>query len=408
MTSTFETESSDQPGAGADRPESPSSAPHPPVRRRWWTRRWIRLLIAAVLVVALVLIAVSLFTGTVNSQREGDPRSNTSGGMAALAQLVQDEGVDLDTVTSVSQVVDRSDPTTTVVVTNAENLSAEDASALLGAQRGRLVLIRPEQTALDLLGIAATESPGEADLVHPECTDGTATRAGTLGFPNWADGYAADGAEISCYPVGEGFAYLRVPARGGSADIVAGGLSNDSLGLEGNAAFGMGVLGSQPELLWLMAEREDDTPVGTTTGPGLLPDWWTIAVAQACIAVVVMAIWRGRRLGPILSERLPVAVRASETVEGHGRLYERLEARDQAAAALRRRTRHRLALSFGHADDHESLAQVVSDRTGRDLGQVRFLLGDGPDGLGRVPADDDELITLAQHLDELEQEARQP
>ena len=89
-------------------------------------------------------------------------------------------------------------------------------------------------------------------------------------------------------------------------------------------------------------------------------------MVQFALAFWSSAIWRGRRLGPILSERLPVTVRAAETVEGHGRLYYRLSARDRAAGALRAGSRQRLSRAFGHADDALALSAAVGARTGRD------------------------------------------
>src|SRR5690606_41722785 len=53
------------------------------------------------------------------------------------------------------------------------------------------------------------------------------------------------------------------------------------------------------------------------------------------VVVVLLAWWQGRRLGPLVTEPLPVVVRASETVEGRGRLYRSRRARDRAAEALR-------------------------------------------------------------------------
>jgi hypothetical protein len=122
---------------------------------------------------------------------------------------------------------------------------------------------------------------------------------------------------------------------------------------------------------------------GSTGGggaqPTLLPSWWQIGVVQAVIALVVVGIWRGRRLGPILTEPLPVTVRASETVEGHGRLYHRLAARDRAAEALRTATRQRLSRSFGAADDPEVLAEAVARRTARSPNEIsRLLAGPAP------------------------------
>ena len=118
------------------------------------------------------------------------------------------------------------------------------------------------------------------------------------------------------------------------------------------------------------------------------------------MAFVVVAIWRGRRLGPILSEPLPVRVRAAETVEGHGRLYHRLAARDRAAEALRAGSIARLSRAFGHAEDPLALSAAVARRTGRDPAEVRRLLFEA------VPGSDDDLVNLARHLDRLEQEAR--
>ncbi|GDY74619.1 hypothetical protein SAV31267_041040 [Streptomyces avermitilis] len=77
----------------------------------------------------------------------------------------------------------------------------------------------------------------------------------------------------------------------------------------------------------------------------LLPSGWLWGTLQLFIAAALAALWRARRLGPLVPERLPVAIRASETVEGRARLYRKANARDRAAAALRSTTRTRLAPS---------------------------------------------------------------
>ena len=68
-----------------------------------------------------------------------------------------------------------------------------------------------------------------------------------------------------------------------------------------------------------------------------------LVALQVFIAVVLAAVWRMRRLGPLVAEPLPVVVRASETVEGHGRLYRSRRSRDRAAAVLRDAARHRIS-----------------------------------------------------------------
>ena len=73
----------------------------------------------------------------------------------------------------------------------------------------------------------------------------------------------------------------------------------------------------------------------------------TWIVWQLCLAVVLLALWKGRRIGPLVAEELPVVVRASETVEGRGRLYRSRRARDRAADALRTATLQRLLPRLG-------------------------------------------------------------
>ena len=60
-------------------------------------------------------------------------------------------------------------------------------------------------------------------------------------------------------------------------------------------------------------------------------------------AVVLLALARGRRLGRLVREPLPVVVRAIETTESRGRLYRRAGDRARAAAVLRSGTADRLA-----------------------------------------------------------------
>jgi hypothetical protein len=212
--------------------------------------------------------------------------------------------------------------------------------------------------------------------------------------------YVAVGpAAFACYPTADGHAYLGVDtADGVPVELLAGGVANAELAADGNAAFALNVFGDRAEITWLMARAEPSSDA--TSAPSLLPPWWPIALAQMAVAFLVVAVWRGRRLGPIITEPLPVTVRASETVEGHGRLYHRLNAYDRAAGALRAGVVGRLSRAYGHADDPLALSGALADRTGLDPMQVRRMLVDAR------PTTDDDLVNLARDLDRLEQEAR--
>jgi uncharacterized protein DUF4350 len=365
------------------------------------TLRRVRWVAGIAATVALVVLALGVMVGRANRQQADDPRSTTSAGAGALGALLAAEGVQVEVVDRVGEAVETSAAGRALVVANGDELTEADAQRLLSAGYGRVILLRPDPPTLARFGVRAEARTATWGAIPPTCPADAAEQAGTVAFADSGSAYAATGpAEFSCYPVGSGgYAYLRVgTAAGTSVELVGGGVSNTLLDKEGNAAFAMNVFGAQSELTWLMARAE--SPDAGSGPPGLLPRWWPIALAQAAVAFGVVAVWRGRRLGPIMTEPLPVTVRASETVEGHGRLYHRLNAYDRAARALRAGTVGRLSRAYGHADDPLALSAVLADRTGLDQQQVRRMLVDAR------PTTDEDLVNLAGDLDRLEQEAR--
>jgi hypothetical protein len=114
---------------------------------------------------------------------------------------------------------------------------------------------------------------------------------------------------------------------------------------------------------------------------------------------VAAGIWRGRRFGPLVAERLPVTVRAAETTEGRARLY--AQARDalHAADQLRIGSLGRLGrmLALGPSASAEEVADAAAARTGIDRGAVRAILID------ELPHTDAELVALDQRLRALEE-----
>ena len=93
-------------------------------------------------------------------------------------------------------------------------------------------------------------------------------------------------------------------------------------------------------------------------------------------------------------------VRASETVEGRGRLYRSRRARDRAAAALRTATLQRLLprLGLGPGAPPPAVVTTVAQRSGADPGFVSYHL------FGPPPATDHDLLQLARALDDIERQ----
>jgi hypothetical protein len=127
------------------------------------------------------------------------------------------------------------------------------------------------------------------------------------------------------------------------------------------------------------------------------------ALLQLVLAMVVVIWWRGRRLGRIVVEPLPVVVRATESVEGRARLYRRGHARGRASEALidAALTRLRARLALPRTAAPEVVVAAASARTGRSATDVAALLTPGSS-----PTDDAGLAGLADALDALENEVR--
>jgi hypothetical protein len=196
-------------------------------------------------------------------------------------------------------------------------------------------------------------------------------------------------------------ALVRYPDAGRTITVVgtSGFMTNGALLKQGNAALAMNLAGSAPRVIWF-APQEREGAAGTASLSDLIPDQVSWIVLQLSLAVVLLAIWQGRRLGPLVAEQLPVVIRASETVEGRGRLYRSRRARDRAADALRTATRARLLPRLGLAANAQppAVVQAVAQRTGADPQRVADVL------YGPAPSTDADLVSIAHQLDDIERQ----
>jgi len=134
-----------------------------------------------------------------------------------------------------------------------------------------------------------------------------------------------------------------------------------------------------------------------------MPERVTWIVVQLCLVVALLALWKGRRVGPLVAEQMPVVVRASETVEGRGRLYRSRRAGDRAADALRTATLQRMLprLGLGAESAPPAVVQAVAEHCGMNPQAVAHTL------FGPPPATDADLVLLAHELDNIERQVAQ-
>jgi hypothetical protein len=243
--------------------------------------------------------------------------------------------------------------------------------------------------------------------VDPRCNLAAASLAGSADAGGIT--YRGPPHATACYPVDGNPSVVRYVRAGRTVTVLGSGLllSNGWLALEGNAALSLNLLSAHHAIVWLTPEPTIAQPpppasASKRSGPPLIPGAAWLVVLQLCVALVLAAVWRARRFGPLISEQLPVIVRASETVEGHARLYQSRRARDRAAKALRDDMLGRMlpALGLVAGVPADAVADGVASRSRRSRQEILAIV------YGPAPATDADLVRLARDLDELEREVR--
>jgi hypothetical protein len=371
-------------------------------RGRW---RWVAAGIGLLVLVVLAALLPEPSRSTVALA----PDNPDDGGAQALARILQDQGVEIEYVRRTGAAVAAAADGGTLLVTSSSLLFPEQEEAL-AATDGDLVLLDPGFSLLDAVTDAAEPATGAGPPTArvPACDDPDAVAAGSL--HTGSAGYRAltDDA-TTCFPGDDpdaGALLVVDGARRVTALAEPGVLTNARLAEDGNAALALRLLGRHDHLVWYVPSFDD---VGSTEAPGpglgeLLPPWAGPVALQALLVALVAGLWRGRRLGRLVTEPLPVTVRAAETTRGRGRLYRRSRAYGHAAASLRAGTASRAAARLGLPRSAGAVAviEALAQATGRATDDVAALL------YGPPPTDDAGLTELARRLDDLESEVHRP
>ena len=388
--------------------ESAADVAHRPARRAR-RGRVIAGLLAVAGILLVVLVALAARRPTTGARAPYDPRSVQPNGTHAITQLLNDRGVAVGFGAT-------GDSRSTVVVLEGD-LELADYRRLTGTGAQLVLLGDGGATGVDTVSrIVRTRQPG---CSLPVAVSAGAVRAGKAGFAAPSGGGGPDTPVIGprCYDDS------LVTLAGGQVTLLGDGsfLTNEYLAKDGNAALALGLLGQRQKLVWYVPSAPPAVRQGLVS---LLPAGVRLAVLQLVIAVIAVALWRGRRLGPVVAEPLPVVVRGAETVEGRARLYRAGKARGTAAGALRAAARARLAtrLSLGRDISPQGLVTAVAGRTSRPADAVGALLYGSAVGpvaaqAGRLPGpgvaaesfdigDDATLVRLVDDLDALEMEVR--
>lgn len=366
-----------------------------------------RVLRLPLLITGVVVLGVLVMMILTASRTSGpfSPDSAEPTGAKALASLLENHGVDVlgtqDLQDAVGSGTDR-----TLLVAPGGSLDRSDWQRIADAHWSHLVLVRPSYLALEVLApgvhdASATLSKGSR---APACELKEAVQSGTVTVAGTS--YTAPESAKACYGDGINHTVVRLESEGRIVDVIGTPrtFTNAELASDGNAALALNLIGTHLELVWYLPQFENSSTSANSDGPPLVPPDVRYVAWALAFAAFVVALWRGRRLGPVVAEPLPVIVHAAETTEGRARLYRRSRARDRAAAALRESAIGKLYKAHGIPRRAEPAAVVttVAARTGRDPAMLYELL------YGWPPVDDAALMSLSQQLDLLTQEVRRP
>ncbi|GAB3578264.1 DUF4350 domain-containing protein [Calidifontibacter terrae] len=355
--------------------------------------------VATLIVLVLIAAAATLLLDR-RSDTPLDPANPGRDGAEAVATVLAEHGVRVRAVQKPAGLAAaRPGADAAILVPRPQELSNAALRSLLRANVGaaRVVLISPRTQQLDgvlpeLTGsnVAAWSDcslPWGHDLTFPEST-------------RWYQNLPTDAK--SCFGNGSQVPAFELPPTADHPAVLVLGsaepLRNGSISDGDNAAIALRALGQTSELLWYSGGFDP-----ATTQESVAPRWIRPALWLVGATVLLLMLWRGRRLGKLVSEPLPVVVRANETTRARGQLYRKARDTPAMARTLRAGTRGRLTTTLGLAPrtPPERLVDEVARATGRRPEEVaRLLLDNGTDPGARA------LPEFARELTALERQAR--
>jgi hypothetical protein len=409
------------PPSGHDEMVEPSPFADTSPRRPPTWRRVVTVL-AWTVAVTLGGLLVALAAGRPAPDEYLHPDGTGPGGTRALVEVLREQGIDVDVVGTSEEVLDASGPGTTVVVGNTDLLTGTSAERVLDSTRDadRLVLLDAAPGLLDDLDVGLRVEPTAAEP-RPGCTASWADDGDRLSRASWAvvpEGGSLPGDATGCFPLDAPrdaedpqvarYAVVDLPGTSARAPLTVvaapDAATNRFITEDDDAGLLVRLLGGSPRLVWFHPTAQDLAANPSPDEESPWPPWLGSALAVSGVAVVVFALARGRRLGRLVPEPLPVVVRAAETTESRAELYRAAQDLPRAAMVLRRATATRLASRLGlpAAAPPATLVPAVVAATGVPTAHVEALL------VGPLPDDETALVTLAQQLAHLEEKARRP
>lgn len=400
------------------------AATRPPTRPRGrWRRRWHRFVTPlGVFVLLLVVTGVAHLAEEPNLRDPAtlSPSGTGADGSSRLARLLAQRGVAIEEVSEFHEAVAAVETGgEAVVFLPKPNLIGSLFAAAAINEGHRVVMVAPRDRHLRFFGVRNGTSRWASAAVAPDCDLPEAVAAGRA--TALRNRFVAEGPGVSCYDQG----LLRTRVGGGELIVIGASdpFRNSRIDEHGNATLAVELLARYDRVIWAGALTAEIPPVDLDFDfefPELqrpkrgerrdsandladlfygYPPAVLAGLVLAALVGLLIALARARRLGPPVSEPLPVVVPAAEAVAGRGRLYQRARGRGAALETLRTAALRRLVPVLGLPSapppEPEAVVAAVVARTGLPDDHVRHTL------YGPAPERDAELAAAVAALDNL-------
>ncbi|CAN5883701.1 DUF4350 domain-containing protein [soil metagenome] len=381
--------------------------------------RWRKLALWGSLVVIVTLVSALIAGLRGPSGLPLDPDNPEDGGLQAIARVLEQRGVSVEVVRDLDALLSTTvDGSTTVLVVGTAYLSTDSGAQLMEhvARADSLLVLDPQPNTGEALDLPVTvSSRASSSRLGPECEVDTWREGDRIVRADQLVEVTGerDGA-TTCFPPSPG--YNAGGAMAGyvvelAADDprprtvllgIASALTNGQIEQEANAATGLRLLGGTERLVWYIPSIGDAGEVAPQSLTDVLPRAVVPSVVVLVAALGATMVWRGRRLGPVVTEPLPAVVRSVETTQSRSRMYRRAQDRRRALASLQLAARRRLAVRLGLSARAapDAVVRATARASGRHTEEIARLLVDP------AAQDDETLVRIAREVRSLEEGIR--
>jgi len=361
--------------------------------------RWRGSVLWIVLAGLVVLLGV-VGSGGSNGGPPLDPTSTSPGGAKALALLLAQIGPGVDQVTAAPAVGSGG---IALVLQDRLTLAGDRQLAAWVRSGGTLVAADPQLVFDFAAPVVGPANSGPVSVSGTMSLDCDVPAIANVQAIDPAGGLTlmAPPAATACFNFGGG-AFLVVEPLGSGNLVLLGGpdlWTNADLGHDDNSVLAADLLAPRPDgppVQWIVGRAGG----GDKSLTQLIPPRAKEGLVELAIALLLVGLWRARRLGRPVLETPLVELPGSELVVAVGNLLQQGGRLDDAAAILRATLRRAIGEQLGVPPTvtPDTMASVVAGRTGLDANMILATVAGPP------PTTEAELVALAGHADTIRQE----